>query len=151
MHENVLHSHAAWIHKTLEMGQNALPLDVPVGALILHGGQIVGTGFNTRERDQNPLGHAELTALSMAAQTLKRWRLNGCTLYVNLEPCPMCAEAIRQSRISQVVFGAKDVLNGACGSRYHLLQNSSDIEVIGGIQESRCRKELAEFFKRLRD
>lgn len=126
--------------------------DVPVGALVVDeedGDRIVSAGFNQREVLNDPLGHAELIALRGAAQSLGKWRLQGLTLICTLEPCPMCAEAIIQSRIAKVVFGAFDPVSGACGSAFNLFQRRKALpvpEVIGGILEEECSQILSAFF-----
>ena len=128
--------------------------DVPVGAVILGpDATVVGSGFNTRERDQNPLGHAEINALTQAAQTLGAWRLENCTLVVTLEPCVMCAGALASARIGKVVFGAWDEKAGACGSVWDLVRDPKNlhwVEVVGGIDEVRCGQVLRDFFKERR-
>ncbi len=126
--------------------------DVPVGALVVDeedGDRIVSAGFNQREVLNDPLGHAELIALRGAAQSLGKWRLQGLTLICTLEPCPMCAEAIIQSRIAKVVFGAFDPVSGACGSAFNLFHRRKALpvpEVIGGILEKECSQILSAFF-----
>src|SRR5687768_7169289 len=97
------------MNKCLELGRQAEERgEVPIGALIVHEGQCIGTGFNWRETGRSPLAHAEMIAIQKAAKHLGRWRLSGCTLYVNLEPCVMCAGAVVNSRIDRVVYGAVD-------------------------------------------
>ncbi len=135
-----------WIEYCLDLAEQALPVDVPVGAIVVKNGQIIGKGFNTRERDNNPLGHAELTAIKEASEYLGDWRLNGCQLYVTLEPCPMCASAINQARLSGVYFGASDPVIGACGSRYQLM-NPYQANIVGGVLEAECQQRLKTFFK----
>lgn len=128
--------------------------DVPVGAVVVLGDEVVGTGFNVREAEQDPLGHAELVAIRAAAKTLGRWRLTGCTLYVNLEPCPMCAPAIVQARLDRLVFGAYDPKLGAAGTVFELIHRpeyNHDVEVIGGIREDECRALLQRFFRARRE
>lgn len=137
-----------WMQYSLDLAQKALPIDVPVGAVVVKDGHIIGEGFNTRERDNNPLGHAELTAITMAAQQLGQWRLANCELYVTLEPCTMCASAIFQSRLKAVYFGASDPKMGGCGGAVNLL--NSAILVTGGILEDECQQLLKTFFKEKR-
>lgn len=135
----------------LETAKLALPVDVPVGAVLMKGDQIIATGYNKRDLDNNPVGHAEMLVLQQAAHLLENWRLNDTVLYVTLEPCPMCAWAIAQSRVSRVVYGAHDALAGACGSKYSLLPTETGKpEVIGGILETPCREMLQDFFKERR-
>jgi tRNA(adenine34) deaminase len=97
--------------------------DVPVGAVVVHEGRIVGEGRNTRERDADPTGHAEVVALREAAQSLGRWRLDGCTLVVTLEPCTMCAGALVAARVDRLVFGAWDEKAGAVGSLWDVVRD----------------------------
>lgn len=127
--------------------------DVPVGCVIVHGGQIVAVAYNTRVADKNPVGHAELNAIKIACEKLGVHRLDGATLYVNLEPCTMCASAIQQSHIKQVFFGAWDEKAGGCGGNYDLVRDTSlgsFVEVYGGLLEDTCTKQLNDFFENLR-
>ena len=141
-----------WMQQALLEAEKALPQDVPVGAVVVDANdRCIGRGFNTRERDNNPLGHAELNALLAASKHLNSWRLMGCTLFVTLEPCPMCASAINQARMAQVVFGAADVDMGGCGGWVDAHQKPNpQLQVIGGILEETCTTLLADFFKQLR-
>ncbi len=112
------------MRRALELAQTALAEgEIPVGAVVVKDGTIIGEGRNTREGFLDPAGHAEINALRAAAQTLKSWRLSGCTIYVTLEPCCMCAAAIVQSRIKHVIFGAYDRQAGGCGSLYRLTED----------------------------
>lgn len=130
------------------------PQDVPVGALIVdETGKIISRGFNRREQTKDPTSHAEIEALRGAAGANGDWRLEGLTLIVTLEPCVMCAGAIRQSRLSRVVFGAWESTAGAAGSRFDLLRDAAlgePIEVIGGVLEKECSQLLANYFRELR-
>lgn len=111
----------AMMRLALELAHQAAMLDeVPVGAVVVRDCEVVGRGHNLREHLNDPTAHAERLALTEAGQTLRSWRLEGCTLYVTLEPCPMCAGAIIQSRISRLVYGAADPKAGACRSLYRL-------------------------------
>lgn len=140
------------MHTALAVAQQALPLDVPVGAVLLNAqGEELARACNTRERDQDPLGHAELNVLRAAAQALGAWRLSGCTLYVTLEPCPMCASALLQARVSTVIFGAYDPVMGAAGSKYHLFANASQVSLLGGVLETECTEALRAFFQTMRE
>ncbi len=124
--------------------------DVPVGCVLVLDGRVIGQGYNQREAKADPTGHAEITALREAAKHLSTWRLNGTTLYSSLEPCPMCAEAIIQSRVARVVFGAYDQISGAAGSAFNLFVEGRVYpipEVVGGIHEEECRRLLSDFFK----
>src|SRR4051794_3136578 len=92
--------------------------EVPVGAIVVHDGNVVGEGYNRRETDRDPLAHAEILAIAAAARTLQRWRLVGCTLYVTLEPCPMCAGALVNARVEQLVYGTRDPRAGAVDTHF---------------------------------
>lgn len=126
--------------------------EVPVGAVVVCDGKIVGTGRNRREKEKNALCHAEIEAINNACKNLGGWRLFKCDLYVTLEPCPMCAGAIINSRIKNVYFGASDYKNGACGSVINLFQldfnHKPNYEK--GISEAECSEILTRFFKNLR-
>ena len=114
-------------------------------------GTILGEGWNTREVDNDPAGHAEIMALRAAAQALGSWRLEGCDLYVTLEPCTMCAGAIVAARVRRVIFGAWDEKAGAAGSIRDVLRDSRlnhQVEVVGGVREAECARQLREFFGR---
>ena len=126
--------------------------EVPVGCVIVRGGQIVGRGRNRRETGKTALGHAEIEAISDACKNLGGWRLWDCTLYVTLEPCPMCAGAIINARIPKVIFGASDEKCGACGSVCDLfaMDFNHHPEVVKGVREDESRKLLTEFFENLR-
>ena len=126
--------------------------EAPIGAVIVRDGEIVGRGRNRREKDKNALGHAEIEAINDACKTLGGWRLIGCTMYVTLEPCPMCTGAIINSRIERVVFGAYDKKAGSCGSLINLFDLPYNHKPIlsGGFMEEECGSLLSEFFKKLR-
>lgn len=126
--------------------------EAPIGAIIVRDGKIAGVGRNRREKDKNALGHAEIEAIDNACKTLGGWRLIGCTMYVTLEPCPMCAGAIINARIERVVFGAYDKKAGSCGSVTNLfeLPYNHKPELIGGVLEEECSLALTEFFRDLR-
>lgn len=128
--------------------------DVPVGAVVVKDGQVVAAGHNVRERDQDPAGHAELVAVREAAAVLGSWRLDGCALYVTLEPCTMCAGALVLARLPLLVFGAEDPKAGAAGSLYNLVQEprlNHRVEVIGGVMTEECAAPLRRFFRARRD
>lgn len=127
--------------------------EVPVGAVVVCDGKIVGTGRNRRETEKNALCHAEIEAINNACKTLGGWRLFKCDLYVTLEPCPMCAGAIINSRIKNVYFGASDYKNGACGSvtNLFLLDFNHKPDFQNGILETECSEILTRFFKELRE
>lgn len=128
--------------------------DIPIGALVLApSGEIVGLGANARERDHDPLAHAEVVALRDAAQNLGSWRLDDCTLVVTLEPCAMCAGAIVQSRIKTLVFGAFDEKAGAVGSLWDLVRDRRlphRAEVFSGVLATECAQLLTDFFSQSR-
>lgn len=126
--------------------------EVPVGAVIVKDGRVIGTGRNRRETDKDALAHAEIEAIHMACRTLGGWRLSGSTLYVTLEPCPMCAGAIINARIDRVVMGTVDPKAGSCGSVTDLfaLPYNHRPEVSAGVLEEDCRAALQQFFKCLR-
>lgn len=126
--------------------------EVPVGAVVVKDGVIVGEGRNRRETAKNALAHAELEAISAACKTLGGWRLHTCSLYVTLEPCPMCTGAIINARLKTVFFGAYDSKAGSCGSVTDLtaLGYNHHPEIIGGISEGACADLLKQFFKDLR-
>ncbi len=126
--------------------------EVPVGAVVVRKGEIVGRGRNRREKGKNALYHAEIEAINNACKALGGWRLWECELYVTLEPCPMCAGAIVNARIPQVYFGAYDIKNGCCGSITNILelQNGYHPACEGGIMEAECAALMSDFFKKLR-
>lgn len=126
--------------------------EVPVGAVIAKNGEIIAEGRNRREKGKNALYHAEAEAIHNACKALGGWRLSGCTLYVTLEPCPMCAGAIINSRISKVVYGAYDLKAGSVGSVVDLftLPYNHKPEVQSGFMENECKELLTQFFKKLR-
>lgn len=143
------------IGRCLELAERAEGSgDVPVGAVVISPeGEVLGEGFNTRERDADPSGHAEIAALRAAAAATGRWRMEGCTLAVTLEPCPMCAGAISQSRIRTVVFGAWDEKAGAAGSVFDILREprlNHWVEVHPGVREEECAAQLTTFFQQFR-
>ena len=128
--------------------------EVPVGAVVISNGKVVGRGYNLREQEQDPTAHAELIAIRDAARNLKSWRLDDCDLYVTLEPCPMCAGAIVQARIRRLVFGAHDPKSGATGSLYNLVEderlNHQLSELKGGVLAEEISQMMKTFFKKLR-
>lgn len=126
--------------------------EVPIGAIIVKDGEIIATGCNRRESAQNALLHAETEAIDRACQKLGRWRLSDCELYVTLEPCPMCAGAIINSRLGKVIYGASDPKGGACGSLIDLFACPFNHEpvVISGVLEEECSALLKRFFEGLR-
>ncbi len=127
--------------------------EVPVGCVIVGGDEVVGRGRNRREQDRNALRHAELDAIDEACRTLGGWRLWECTLYVTLEPCPMCAGAIINARIPRVYYGARDREMGACGGVLNLFMERFPHRpaLVGGILADECRQVLSDFFAALRE
>ena len=126
--------------------------EVPVGAVMVKDGEIIAEGYNMREQKQNALSHAEIECIDKACEVLKSWRLDGCELYVTLEPCPMCTGAIINSRIKTVVFGAYDLKAGSMDSVINLCDYpyNHKPEIYGGIMEDECKEILENFFQNLR-
>lgn len=144
------------MNKALELAKIAYEMgEVPVGAVVVKKstGEIVGEGFNRREVDKNSIAHAEILAINQASQTLGGWRLIDCELFVTLEPCPMCAGAIINSRIKRVIFGASDLKAGSCGSVVNLfeLPYNHKPQLLGGILKDECSGILSDFFRSLRE
>ncbi|WP_117148898.1 MULTISPECIES: tRNA adenosine(34) deaminase TadA [Paraliobacillus] len=128
--------------------------EVPIGAILVYKDEVIAHAFNLREALQTTASHAEMLVIDKANQKRASWRLENCTLYVTLEPCPMCAGAILQSRISRVVFGAYDPKAGSAGSLVNLLEDSRfnhQVNVEGGVLEEVCGTLLTKFFRQLRD
>ncbi len=136
-----------------EAEKSANELEVPVGAVIVLKNKIIAYGRNHRETHQNALSHAELEAINNACKELKSWRLLGCTIYITLEPCPMCAGAIINSRIARVVYGANDPKAGSCGTVTNLFDfpYNHKPQLTGGVLEKECSEILTKFFKNLRN
>ena len=123
--------------------------EVPVGAVVVADGEVVGSGRNQREADQDPTAHAEIIAIRAAAATLGTWRLTSAVLYVTLEPCPMCAGALVASRLGGLVFGAADPKAGACGTLYNLCVDprlNHELPVTAGVLEAECGRVLSDWF-----
>lgn len=124
--------------------------EVPIGAVVEKDGKIIARGYNCREKKQNALMHAEIVAINKACKKLHSWRLDGCTLYVTLEPCPMCAGAILNARMKKVVFGAYDESSGFCLSNPVFMSGgvlNHKVECEGGIKQEECRKLIQDFFR----
>ena len=147
--------HEYWMEYALREAEIAARRkEVPVGAVIVHGGLIIGKGSNQIELLQDPTAHAEMIALTAAAAHLESRRLDKCTMYVTLEPCPMCAGAIVLARIPLLVFGAYDPKAGACTSLYTITNDSRlnhRVHTIGGVLEEKCGGMLKEFFLKARN
>lgn len=126
--------------------------EVPVGCVVVRGGEIIGKGRNRREKDLSALAHAEIEAIGEACRKLGSWRLSGCDLYVTLEPCPMCAGAIINARVSRVFYGAGDSKVGACGGVLNIFEEGFGHrpQLVGGIMREECARPLGDFFKNLR-
>lgn len=127
--------------------------EVPIGAVVVYEGEVIASGYNRRELDEDPAGHAEFIALKKASEKLGHWRLSGCTVYVTLEPCLMCAGLMYQSRIDRCVYGAKDPKAGALGTLYQINEDerlNHRFEVTPCVLEDECAELLSGFFAKLR-
>ncbi|HWL08181.1 MAG TPA: tRNA adenosine(34) deaminase TadA [Planctomicrobium sp.] len=146
--------HEYWMRQALEQAQQAFEMqEVPVGAVVVFEDRMIGAGFNQRETLQDPTAHAEMLAITQAATALQSWRLLDCTLYVTLEPCPMCAGAIVQSRIPRVIYGTTDPKGGACHTLYQITSDTRlnhRATTFGGVLQAECREILQRFFARQR-
>ena len=146
--------HEKFMHEALALAREAAAAgEVPVGCVIVHNGEIIARGRNHREEKQSTLSHAETEAITEANRILGSWRLEDCSLYVTLEPCPMCAGAIINARIPRVFYGARDSAMGACGGVLNLFMEDFPHHpaLVGGILAEECREVLTEFFRSLRD
>lgn len=143
-----------WMGKALTLARKAeAGGEVPIGALVVKDDRIVARGFNQRECKNDPSAHAEMIAIRQASRKLHAWRLTGTTLYVTLEPCPMCMGAILLARMERVVFGCLDPKAGAAGSLYNLAADprfNHRLELTGGVRENECSELLSSFFRTLR-
>lgn len=145
--------HEDYMRQALALAREAAAAgEVPVGCVIVRDGVVVGRGRNRREELQRTSSHAEMEAIAQANETLGGWRLDGCTLYVTLEPCPMCAGAIINARIPRVCYGARDEAMGACGGVLNLFMEQFPFRpaLVGGILADDCRAVLTNFFRTLR-
>lgn len=145
--------HEQYMKIALSLAEQAQEIDeVPVGALVVHRGEIISQAYNTRESSKCATHHAEILAIERACAALGGWRLPECTLYVTLEPCPMCAGAVINSRIERVVYGAPDRRAGAFGTLIDLnsLPLNHKTEIIGGVLGDECARMLSEYFKKKR-
>lgn len=147
-------SHQDWMNLALEQARIAFELgEVPIGAVVVHQDQVIAQAHNEKELRQDPTAHAEILAVQRATESLGAWRLSDATLYVTLEPCPMCAGALVQARLKTLVYGAADLKGGAVGSIMNVLDINRwnhRIDVVAGIMEEECSQLLKSFFKRLR-
>ncbi|MGQ4648800.1 tRNA adenosine(34) deaminase TadA [Lyngbya aestuarii] len=145
-------NHRRWMRSALELAQAAGDAgEVPVGAVVVDAvGKLIAAGENRRERDKDPTAHAEIIAIRAAGQALQNWHLNNCTLYVTLEPCPMCAGAIVLARLGLLVYGADDPKTGAIRTVANIPESACSnhrLPVLAGIMESACRVQLQSWFK----
>jgi tRNA(adenine34) deaminase len=147
-------SDESWMQQALRLAATAAEQDeVPVGAIIVHENRVIARGWNQREQLKDPTAHAEMISITQAASALESWRLLDCTLYVTLEPCPMCAGAILQARIPRVVYGARDPKAGAVDSLFHLLTDqrlNHAAQITPGVLAHECGAILTEFFEEKR-
>lgn len=146
-HENYMKIALRLAKRAFEEGE------VPVGAVVIKEGEAIGQGYNQAEARNDPTAHAEILAIKEAARKLKNWRLTGCTLYTTKEPCPMCAGAIYQARLSKLVFGTNDLKAGYAGTLSNVLQDerlNHQVEVESGVLANECRSLLQQFFQKLR-
>ncbi len=143
-----------YMKEALRQAKKAYDLgEVPIGCVIVYEGKIIGRGYNSRNTDKNTLAHAEITAINKASKKMGDWRLEGCTLYVTLEPCQMCAGAIIQARIDEVVMGSMNPKAGCGGSILNILEMpefNHQAKVVRGVLEEECSRMLTDFFKELR-
>ena len=143
--------HSSWMKQALLQAEKAFVAEeVPVGAIVVHNGKVIGRGYNQKEQFNDPTAHAEMIAITAAANTLGDWRLNDCYLYVTKEPCPMCSGAIINARIKMIIFGCYDEERGCCGSLYQLCGDprfKTTIAVKGGVLENDSLSLIQNFFK----
>lgn len=148
-------SYDQWMMEAIREAEQAEAKgEVPIGAVVVREGEIIGRGHNLRESHQDPTAHAEMIAIREAARLLGGWRLAGCELYVTLEPCPMCAGAILLSRLDTLIYGAYDPKGGCAGTLMNLPRDdrfNHQVEVVGGILEQECGELLRDFFRKLRE
>jgi tRNA(adenine34) deaminase len=143
-----------WMESALKEAELAYKRkEVPIGAVVIHNGRVIGRGYNQIETLRDPTAHAEMIAITAAATQLGGRRLDNCTLYVSLEPCPMCAGAIVLARIPKLVFGSSDAKAGACGTLYNIVQDARlnhRVELVSGVLEEKCSGLLKDFFTKVR-
>ena len=148
--DNPMQPHERWMRAALELARQAYDEgEVPIGAVIVHDGRIIGEGYNQRESLKDPTAHAEMIAITQAAQSLESWRLLDCTIYITLEPCPMCAGAIVLARIPTVIYGTTDSKAGACHSLFQITDDARlnhRAAVLGGVLQPECKALLQDFF-----
>lgn len=150
----VFQQHHKYMARAFMLAEQALDEgEVPIGAIVVKNGEIIGKGYNQVQRLNDPTAHAEVIAITAACEHLQNKYLSGCTLYVTIEPCPMCAGALVWSKMDTVVFGAADSLAGSCGSAFNISSNNKlnhQVEVIQGVMEAECEYLLKDFFKKKR-
>ena len=143
-------THDYWMKQALIQADKAFKSkEIPVGAIVIKENKVIGRAYNQREQLNDPTAHAEIIAITAAANTIGDWRLNGCTLYVTKEPCSMCAGAIINARLDMIVFGCYDEAEGCCGSLYQLCGDprfKTKVSVMGGVMENQSLSLLKEFF-----
>ncbi len=151
---NPLQPHDVWMKRALDQAVTAYDHgEVPVGAIIVHQERVIAEAYNQRETLNDPTAHAEMIAITQAAEALNSWRLLDCTLYVTLEPCPMCAGAIVQSRLPFVVYGATDAKGGACDTLFQItgdIRLNHQAAVLGGVMQDDSKALLQQFFRERR-
>ena len=149
-----IQTHEYWMNEALILAREAMAVgEVPVGCVIVDdAGQIIGRGRNRREEDGLATAHAEIMAIEAACRSLGDWRLGSCSLYVTLEPCPMCAGAMINARVGKVFYGARDSTMGACGSVLNIFMERFGYapQLVGGILEEACAEIMTDFFRNLR-
>jgi tRNA(adenine34) deaminase len=153
-HVNISHYHKKFMTEAFKLAEKAYEEEeVPVGAVVVFENRIIGKGYNQVERLRDPTAHAEMLAISAACSTLEHKYLHGCTLYVTLEPCPMCAGAVVWSKLDRLVYGAMDEKAGACGTRFNIAASdllNHRVEIIQGIMEADSQYLLRSFFEKRR-
>ncbi len=152
--DHPLQPHDRWMRAAIQLARQAFDEgEVPIGSVIVHNDRIIGEGYNQRESLKDPTAHAEMIAITQAANSLESWRLLDCTIYVTLEPCPMCAGAIVLARIPTVIYGTTDPKAGACHSLFQITEDSRlnhRATVLGGVLQQECKGLLQEFFAQQR-
>ena len=147
--------HLLFMEEAIKEAEKAAAIgEVPIGAVVVQNGVVVGRGHNLRETNQDPTAHAEIIAMRDAGSRLNSWRLEDCVLYVTMEPCPMCCGALINSRINTVVFGASEPKFGSAGSQLNLLQFpgfNHNVHIVGPVDQERCSGLMQQFFQQLRE
>jgi tRNA(adenine34) deaminase len=146
--------HIKWMKEALLEAEKAEAIrEVPIGAIIVHEDIVIGRGYNLRESSNDPTAHAEIIAIREASKKLQSWRLLNCQMYITLEPCPMCAGAIVQARVPQIIFGTPDPKAGCAGTIMNLLQEkrfNHQVDIVNNILQHECSSILTHFFKKIR-